>query len=78
MSDYICASFLNAYRRRNAFIITQAPMKDTVGDFWRMVWEHNSANVVMLNQLVEDGKTSVSVTGQKRLIVLKSLGSTWL
>ena len=55
-SDYICASFLDGYRQRSAFIITQAPMTETLGDFWRMVWEHKSAAIVMLAQLVEDGK----------------------
>ncbi|KAL5486475.1 hypothetical protein EMCRGX_G018961 [Ephydatia muelleri] len=55
-SDYICASFLDGYRQRSAFIITQAPMTETVGDFWRMIWEHKSAAIVMLAQLIEDGK----------------------
>ena len=34
-------------------------MKDTVGDIWRMIWEHKSAAIVMLAQLVEDGKVQV-------------------
>lgn len=41
------------YRERNAFIVTQAPMADTVADFWRMMWETKSAAVVMLTELTE-------------------------
>ena len=33
-------------------------MEDTVGDFWRMVWELKSAAIVMLTQLEENGEVS--------------------
>ena len=29
---------------------------NTVNDFWRMVWEHNSYNIIMLCQTEENGK----------------------
>ncbi|XP_064386192.1 receptor-type tyrosine-protein phosphatase F-like [Halichondria panicea] len=54
--DYICASALDGYRHRNNFIVTQAPLTETVGDFWRMVWEQKSAAIIMLTQLEEDGQ----------------------
>ena len=41
-------------------MITQGPMKETVGDFWRMVWEFKSAAIVMLTQLEEDGEVCVT------------------
>ena len=44
------------YRQRDAFIITQAPMTSTTGDFWKMIWEQKSAAIVMLTELEEDGK----------------------
>ena len=50
---------VQGYRQRNAFMITQGPMEDTVGDFWRMVWELKSAAIVMLTQLEEDGEVRV-------------------
>ena len=34
-------------------MITQAPMQNTVEDFWRMVWEYKSSIIVMLTQLEE-------------------------
>ena len=46
------------YRQRVAFMVTQAPMENTIGDFWRMIWEHKSAAIVMLTELEEGGKVS--------------------
>ena len=44
---------LQNYRERNAFIVTQAPLSNTVADFWRMMWETKSAAIVMLTELTE-------------------------
>ncbi|KAF2988127.1 hypothetical protein EK904_007084, partial [Melospiza melodia maxima] len=32
------------------------PMQETVKDFWRMIWQENSASVVMVTNLVEVGR----------------------
>lgn len=55
-SDYINANFCDGYRRPNHYIATQGPLPDTVGDFWRMVWEHRSRTLVMMTQLEERGR----------------------
>uniref|UniRef100_A0A158QEZ1 Protein-tyrosine-phosphatase n=3 Tax=Hymenolepis diminuta TaxID=6216 RepID=A0A158QEZ1_HYMDI len=55
-SDYINASFVDSYRARRAYIATQGPMAETLEDFWRMCWEHNSAIIVMISQPTEQGK----------------------
>lgn len=44
---------IQGYKHCNAFIITQAPMQNTLEDFWRMVWEYKSSIIVMLTQLEE-------------------------
>lgn len=54
--DYINACFLDGYRHRNAFIGTQGPMIETIGDFWRMIWEHKSYAIMMLTELEENGR----------------------
>jgi len=47
-TDYINASYIDSYLRKNAFIITQLPLHDTVEDFWRMAWENFSCIIVNL------------------------------
>lgn len=55
-SDYINANFIDGYKYKRAYIATQAPLVETVDDFWRMLWEHNSTIVVMLTKLREMGR----------------------
>ena len=44
------------YQQRHQYILTQGPLKHTVDDFWRMVWEHRASTIMMLCQLEEKGK----------------------
>ena len=56
---YISASYLyppQGYHKQRAFVATQGPLPDTTDDFWRMVWENNSATIVMLTQEREGGR----------------------
>ncbi|XP_071118632.1 uncharacterized protein [Haliotis cracherodii] len=55
-SDYINASLMHSFNQRKTYIAAQAPNKKTVGDFWRMIWEHSCSAVVMLTGLVEETK----------------------
>nr|XP_023685338.1 receptor-type tyrosine-protein phosphatase delta-like isoform X28 [Paramormyrops kingsleyae] len=52
-SDYINANYIDGYRRQNAYIATQGSLPETFGDFWRMIWEQHSANIVMMTKLEE-------------------------
>ncbi|XP_066573807.1 receptor-type tyrosine-protein phosphatase U isoform X2 [Amia ocellicauda] len=58
-SDYINANYIDirinreGYHRSNHFIATQGPKQETVYDFWRMVWQENCFNIVMITKLVE-------------------------
>lgn len=38
------------------FIAAQGPLPQTVGDFWRLVWEQQSSTLVMLTNCVESGR----------------------
>ncbi|XP_026863299.2 receptor-type tyrosine-protein phosphatase beta [Electrophorus electricus] len=55
-SDYINASFMPGNRFRREYIATQGPLPGTKDDFWRMVWEQNVHNIVMVTQCVEKGR----------------------
>ncbi|MDP2439238.1 MAG: protein-tyrosine phosphatase family protein [archaeon] len=59
-SDYINASLVRSEcppePGEATYIACQAPPVGTMGDFWRMVWEQNSAVVVMLTRLLENGR----------------------
>ena len=55
-SDYINANFIDGYKYRRAYIATQAPLNETIDDFWRMLWEQNSTIIVMLTKLREMGR----------------------
>ena len=48
-SDYINASYIDGYMHTKAFIATQAPIPDTINDYWRMVWEQECCTMVMLS-----------------------------
>ena len=39
------------------FIVTQAPLNETVGDFWRMVWEESVHTICMVTMERENGKS---------------------
>jgi len=57
-SDFINANWISGFipGAEKVYIATQGPLPSTFGDFWRMVWESDSAIVVMLTREVESGK----------------------
>ncbi|XP_047647081.1 receptor-type tyrosine-protein phosphatase H [Phacochoerus africanus] len=55
-SEYINASFIPGLWSPQEFIAAQGPLPQTVGDFWRLVWEQQSHTLVMLTNCVESGR----------------------
>ncbi|XP_033120974.1 receptor-type tyrosine-protein phosphatase epsilon-like [Anneissia japonica] len=57
-NNYINASFCKGYGQRgDKYLVTQAPMTNTVSDFWRMIYDYRLYTIVMLNVEDADDKT---------------------
>uniref|UniRef100_A0A182VQJ1 protein-tyrosine-phosphatase n=1 Tax=Anopheles minimus TaxID=112268 RepID=A0A182VQJ1_9DIPT len=55
-TEYINANFVKGPKDSvNYYIACQAPMENTINDFWRMVWEQNSKVIIMATDLSENG-----------------------
>lgn len=52
--DYFHANYVDGYRERNKFILSQAPMEESLEQFWTMIW--NERVVVVVAVTVLDGR----------------------
>ena len=55
---YFLISPHQGYQQREAFILTQAPLENTIQDFWRMLWEYEVISVVMISSAKEHDMVS--------------------
>ncbi|XP_022092290.1 receptor-type tyrosine-protein phosphatase T-like [Acanthaster planci] len=56
-SDYVNASYIDGFSEPKKYIASQGPNKVSVNDMWRMVWQENTAKIVMLTNLQEGVKS---------------------
>ncbi|XP_060595140.1 receptor-type tyrosine-protein phosphatase kappa-like [Ruditapes philippinarum] len=55
-SDYINACYVHGFTTFKQYIASQGPTKEILVDFWRMIWQEESSRIVMLTNLIEEGK----------------------
>jgi len=53
--DYVHANWVE-FQGEKHFICTQAPLESTIDDFWRIVWQEKCKVVVMLCEILEQGR----------------------
>ncbi|XP_074613168.1 uncharacterized protein LOC141873161 isoform X2 [Acropora palmata] len=59
--DYINANWIRDHKGKRRYIATQHPLQETMGDFWRMVWDQRANVVVMVNDEEKDKPADFSV-----------------
>lgn len=56
LANSSCLPLAQGYTSPQEFIATQGPLKKTIEDFWRLVWEQNVCNIIMLTVCMENGR----------------------
>lgn len=66
-SKYINASFVMSYWKPEVMIAAQGPLKETIGDFWQMIFQRKVKVIVMLTELNhEDQEMCAQYWGEGR------------
>ncbi|KJH52288.1 Protein-tyrosine phosphatase [Dictyocaulus viviparus] len=53
-TNYIHASWVRFEKHDRVFIVTQAPLQNTIEDFWRMIFQENCSMIINLTNEMED------------------------
>ncbi|CEF62116.1 Protein-tyrosine phosphatase, receptor/non-receptor type domain and Protein-tyrosine/Dual specificity phosphatase domain and Protein-tyrosine phosphatase, catalytic domain-containing protein [Strongyloides ratti] len=54
-NDFIHANYMSS-SKCSPFIATQGPLPNTINDFWKMVWQSKAYSIVMICDIIENGK----------------------
>ncbi|XP_077549265.1 receptor-type tyrosine-protein phosphatase T-like isoform X3 [Haemaphysalis longicornis] len=56
-TDYINAVYVDGFKRRKAYLVTQMPLLDTIDDFWEMLAGSGAVTLVTLGPLEDETAT---------------------
>ncbi|CAI9564521.1 unnamed protein product [Staurois parvus] len=69
LSSYINANYIRGYdEEEKVYIATQGPTVNTVGDFWKMVWQERSPIIVMITNIEEVNEKCTEYWPEKQAI----------
>lgn len=60
-TDYINASYIKGATGSKTYIATQGPLKNTIVDFWRMIWQNDIRVIIMACKEIELEKKKCEV-----------------
>ncbi|CAF3581560.1 unnamed protein product [Rotaria sp. Silwood1] len=65
-SGYINANFISGLHNPREYIACQGPLKSTINDHWKMIWEQNVRIIIMLSGLVERGMKNLFIENKQK------------
>ncbi|XP_075044594.1 tyrosine-protein phosphatase non-receptor type 5 [Mixophyes fleayi] len=69
LSSYINANYIRGYdEEEKVYIATQGPTVNTVGDFWKMVWQQHSPIIVMITNIEEVNEKCTEYWPEKQAV----------
>ena len=69
----MCQCCCQGYKQRDAFIITQMPVPDTIIGFWAMCFDHNCKTIIMMNPTDAEDEVSEAVISRAIAVVYRAL-----
>ncbi|KAM9301850.1 tyrosine-protein phosphatase non-receptor type 5 [Gastrophryne carolinensis] len=69
LSSYINANYIRGYgEEEKVYIATQGPTVNTVGDFWKMVWQQHAPIIVMITNIEEVNEKCTEYWPEKQAV----------
>ncbi|XP_019857616.1 PREDICTED: receptor-type tyrosine-protein phosphatase kappa-like [Amphimedon queenslandica] len=72
--EYINANYVDGYSSSKKFIASQGPMKKTLVDFWRLIWQEKPVSIVMVTNLKEGTKNKCELYWPNTLMEHEEFG----
>ncbi|XP_058847507.1 receptor-type tyrosine-protein phosphatase kappa-like isoform X2 [Acipenser ruthenus] len=86
-ASYINAVFADRYNKQYGFVITHLPLKETLADFWALVYDYSCTTLIIMNEIQdldetypafwpESGECSYGLFNVQKVLTKQSVGYT--